>query len=319
MNEIGRTQSTSPSGSPCITVVVFVRNAVATIERALDSVVSQMRANVELLVLDGGSVDGTVEVIQRYADKITFWRSGPDGGPTAAINEGVARAKGDVICLLPADDWLEPGALRTVTDAFAADPDLDVLSCGTRFVHFEPAGKMRVDAQFISRDILEFNLRNLVRYALTAGRFIRRRVYQRLGCHSTDYKLADFDFLIRACLSGVKSKVVPQLAYTYRGHSMSTTLSGNPAMTLAMMRDNIKIASIHLSSGHLAAADRSALCGLHGRSSARYAWMLLKAGNVRAMFETVVHALRWNRAWPIMVPVWFVLSRIDRMRYIVAD
>ena len=114
MDETGRAQSIARSGLPLITVVVFVRNALATIAHALDSVVAQTQPGVELLVLDGGSVDGTVEVIRRYEDKIAFWRSAPDGGPTAAINEGVARAAGDVICLLPADDWLEPGALQTV-------------------------------------------------------------------------------------------------------------------------------------------------------------------------------------------------------------
>src|SRR5712664_2527432 len=95
---------------PLISVVVFARNAVATIGRTLDSVCSQRNRRIELIVLDGGSTDGTVEVIQKYRDRIAQLRSGPDGGPTNAINEGVRRATGDVICLLPADDWLEAEA-----------------------------------------------------------------------------------------------------------------------------------------------------------------------------------------------------------------
>jgi glycosyltransferase involved in cell wall biosynthesis len=315
MDEVGRPQASTHSGSPRITVVVFVRNAVTTIARALDSVMEQMQSNVELIVLDGGSVDGTIQIITRYQDKIDYWRSAPDGGPTPAINEGVTRATGDVICLLPADDWLERGALKSVADAFAADADLDVLSCGTRVVHFDPDGTMRVDAQFVSPDILEFKMDNLVRYSLPAGRFIRRRVYQQLGGHSNDYKFGDFDFLIRMCLAGVKSRVLPRLTYTYRRHSTSTTLSGDAEMVLAMMQDCIRISSDHLSSGRLRSADRRALCGLHGRSSARYAWMLLRRGEIRAAIDTVVHALYWNWAWPILVPVWLVQSWIDRMRY----
>jgi len=315
MDETGRSQSIARSGLPLITVVVFVRNAVATIAHALDSVVAQTQPGVELLVLDGGSVDGTVEVIRRYEDKIAFWCSAPDGGPTAAINEGVARAAGDVICLLPADDWLELGALQAVADAFAADPDLDVLSCGTRIVHFEPDGTMCVDAQFTSPDILEFNMRNLVRYPLTAGRFMRRRVYQRMDGHSSDHTFGDFDFLVRVCLAGVKSRVLPKLTYTYRRHSGSRTLSGNAEMVFAMMRQNITMASDYLSSGRLSSADRRALLGLHGRSSARYAWLQFWRGEIREALKTVVQAMRWNWAWPALVPAWFVCNRIDRLRF----
>lgn len=315
MNEPGRSQSTAQPGSPRISVVMFVRNAVATVARALDSVVVQMPAGVELLVLDGGSTDGTVDVIRGYEDKIDFWRSAPDGGPTSAINEGVARATGDAICLLPADDWLEPGALQAVADAFAADPDLDVLSCGTRIVHFDEDGKMRVDAQYIAPAVLEFNLHNLVRYALPAGRFVRRRVYQRMGGHSNDCVFGDFDFLVRVCLAGVKSRVLPALTYTYRRHSRSSTLSGDAAMALAMMRDEINIASYHLSSEHLSPVNREALLGMHGRSSARCAWLQLKRGEVHQALGTVVQAIRRNWAWPVLVPAWFVSSRIDRMRF----
>ena len=300
---------------PRISVIVFVRNAVDTIERALESVVGQAQVEFELIVLDGGSTDGTVEAIRRYEDKITFWRSAPDGGPTAAINEGVARAAGDVICLLPADDWLEPGALQAVADAFAANHDLDVLSCGTRIVHFEPDGTMCVDAQFTSPDILEFNMRNLVRYPLTTGRFMRRRVYQRVGGHSSEYTLGDRDFLVRVCLAGVKSRVLPKLTYTYRRHSGSSTLSGNVEMLFVMMRDNITMASDYLSSGRLSSADRRALLGLHGRSSAHYAWLQFWRGEIGEALKTVVEAMRWNWAWPALVPAWMVRSRFDRMRF----
>jgi glycosyltransferase involved in cell wall biosynthesis len=315
MDESGRSQATVRSSLPLITVVVFVRNALATIAHALDSVVAQTQPGVELLVLDGGSVDGTVEVIRRYEDKLAFWRSAPDGGPTAAINEGVARAAGDVICLLPADDWLEPGALQTVADAFAADPDLDVLSCGTRIVHFEPDGTMCEDTRFTSPDILEFNMRNLVRYPLTCGRFMRRRVYQRMDGHSSDHTFGDFDFLVRVCLAGVKSRVLPKLTYTYRRHSGSRTFSGNAEVVFAMMRHNITMASDYLSSGRLSSTDRRALLGLHGRSSARYAWMLLRRGEIREALNTVVEAMRWNWAWLALVPAWMMRSRFGRMRF----
>ena len=308
------------SGSPIITVVVFVRNAVSTIARALDSVVAQMQPGVELLVLDGGSVDGTVELIKRYEDKITFWRSAPDGGPTAAINEGVARASGEIICLLPADDWLEPGALKAVAGEFATDPDLDVLSCGTRIVHFEPDGEMRVDALFNNSAILEFSMDNIVRFPLTAGRFIRRRVYQQFGNHDVHYRIgSDLDFLVRVCAAGLKAKVLEQVAYTYRRHALSMTLSGNPEMVFLMMSDEVEIAESCLSRSGLSAVNRRALVGLHGRASTRLAWMLLTRGRAGEALRALGRAWRLNLLWPLLVPFWIVRGWLERRRLARAD
>lgn len=320
MDEAGRSKISIQSGSPIITVVVFVRNAVSTIARALDSVVAQMQPGVELLVLDGGSVDGTVELIKRYEDKITFWRSAPDGGPTAAINEGVARASGEIICLLPADDWLEPGALKAVAGEFATDPDLDVLSCGTRIVHFEPDGEMRVDALFNNSAILEFSMDNIVRFPLTAGRFIRRRVYQQFGNHDVHYRIgSDLDFLVRVCAAGLKAKVLEQVAYTYRRHALSMTLSGNPEMVFLMMSDEVEIAESCLSRSGLSAVNRRALVGLHGRASTRLAWMLLTRGRAGEALRALGRAWRLNLLWPLLVPFWIVRGWLERRRLARAD
>ena len=303
-----------------ISVIIFVRNAASTIERALASVVERQMPGVELIVLDAGSTDGTVDVIRRFADHIAWWRSAPDGGPTAAINEGVERASGDVICLLPADDWLEPGALKAVAAEFAADPDLDVLSCGTRIVHFEPDGEMRVDALFNKHAILEFSMDNIVRFPLTAGRFIRRRVYQQFGNHDTHYRIgSDLDFLVRVCAAGLKAKVLEQVAYTYRRHARSSTLSGNPEMVFLMMSDEVEIAESCLSRSGLSAVNRSALVGLHGRASTRLAWMLAARGRTGEALRVLWGAWRLNLLWPVQVPFWIVRGWLERRRLARAD
>lgn len=305
---------------PSVSVIIFVRNAATTIERALASVVEQQIPGLELIVLDAGSTDGTVEVIRRYANHIAWWRSAPDGGPTAAINEGVERASGDVICLLPADDWLEPGALKSVAAEFAADPDLDVLSCGTRIVHFEPDGEMRVDALFNNHAILEFSMDNIVRFPLTAGRFMRRRVYRRFNSHDVHYRIgSDLDFLVRVCAAKLKAKVLERVAYTYRRHARSSTLSGNPEMVFLMMSDEVEIAEACLSGPSLSAADRCALLGLHGRASARLAWMLIARGRTGAALRALWGAWRMNLLWPLQVPFWIIRGWLERRRLARAD
>jgi glycosyltransferase involved in cell wall biosynthesis len=306
--------SSSASGRPCITVIVFSRNAAATIDRTLRSVVDQDVPGLELIVLDGGSTDGTVEIIRKYDRNIRFWRSAPDGGSTNAIIEGVDRATGDVVSLLPADDWLEPGALKSVVEQFAADPALEVLSCGTRYVRVDPDGRLHVDAQFLSTDVLQFTLPYVLRHPLTCARFIKRSVYRRLGGHNAGYRLADFEFLVRVCVAGVNSRVLPRLTYTYRRHAGSDTLSAKPEMVYAMMRESIRIASDHLGNPALSETDRRALIKTHGWASARYALMQLKRRDARSALSVVLRALRINGAWPFQLPGWILKRLLERAR-----
>lgn len=291
--------------SPPISVIVFVRNAAPTIERTLSSVVEQQVQNLELIVLDAGSTDGTVDIIRRYEEHIAWWRSAPDDGPTAAINEGVERASGEVICLLPADDWLEGGALQSVVAEFSADPDLDILSCGTRFVRFEENGAMRLDALFNTKEILDFSMANVVRHPITAGRFIRRRIYRRFGGHDVSYRIAsDFDFLVRVCAAGLRSKVLERVTYTYRRHENSTTLGGNPEMVFVMMSDNIRVAESNLVTNAISTSDQKALIGMHSRCSIRLAWMLLQRRLFAQAFKVLGRAWRLNPIGPLLVPYW---------------
>lgn len=293
------------SSNPVISVVVFVLNAVGTIEKALESVTSSGQPPVELLVMDGGSTDGTVGIIRRYESRITFWRSHPDGGAAYALNEGIKRATGDIICLLPADDWVEPGALHLVRDAFANNHGLEVLSCGTRFAHFAPDGSIIVDAEYFERKVLELNMRNLVHCPLTAGRFILRRLYDEIGGFDPNYQMSnDLDFLIKVLTRHPRSEVLQQLVYTYRKHPGSRTLGGNPQMVFEMMRDNIAVAKWHIENSNFGRSDRRELLGLHGRSSGRYAWMHLRGGRFVEFFHVIADAIRLNPLWPMQVVLW---------------
>lgn len=296
------------TGSPTslkISVVVFVLNAATTIERALTSVFEQQHSLVELLVLDGGSTDGTLDIIRRYEARIAYWRSFPDGGPEYAIKEGTDRASGDVICLLPADDWFEPGALDQVAREFAADPDLDVLSCGARIVHYEEGERLVVDAEFLDPEDLEFDISNLVRGVVTGGRFVRRRIYRQLGGYNPDFHMSnDLEFLVRVCLARPKAKVLPQLIYTYRRHPASRTLGGQPEMVMAMMRGNIRVSAHHLAHSPLLPDERRELRGFHGRSCARLAWMSAVRGEPAEAVAVLRQAVTQNWLWPIQVICW---------------
>lgn len=115
---------------PTISVIIPSFNQAQYLEQTLLSVLGQ-GCPVEALVLDGGSTDGSLEIIRRYAHRLAFWRSHPDQGQAAAINEGMARATGQILCWLNSDDLFMPGALADAAGSFADanQPDFCYGSC----------------------------------------------------------------------------------------------------------------------------------------------------------------------------------------------
>jgi glycosyltransferase involved in cell wall biosynthesis len=107
---------------PRISVVMPALQAVATIERSLDSICTQQVPGTEIVVVDGGSTDGTVDILRGRDD--VRWVSERDRGLSDAYNKGAEMAAGDVLGWLNADDAYQPGALALVRQAFAEDPDL---------------------------------------------------------------------------------------------------------------------------------------------------------------------------------------------------
>lgn len=112
---------------PKISIVTPSYNQGQYLEETIQSILSQNYPNVEHLIMDGGSTDNSVEVIKKYEDKITFWRSHKDRGQSDAIIEGFGRATGEIIAWLNSDDQYEPGALHKVAEAFEKRKDAVVV------------------------------------------------------------------------------------------------------------------------------------------------------------------------------------------------
>ena len=120
----GRLQSPAP-GVPLVSYVTVVRNAVTTLPRTLASVKAQRGAAVEHIVVDGLSSDGTLRVIEAHAGQIDYFVSEPDSGLYDALNKAVSLARGSLVCVLNADDWLTADAAATAARALLrVEPDV---------------------------------------------------------------------------------------------------------------------------------------------------------------------------------------------------
>ena len=113
---------------PRISVVTPSYNQAAFLRKTLDSVVSQNYPNLEYIVIDGGSTDGSADILREYSSKLTYWVSEPDQGQSHAINKGFAHATGEIMTWLNSDDLLLPDALHTVGEIFARYPQIQWLT-----------------------------------------------------------------------------------------------------------------------------------------------------------------------------------------------
>ena len=108
---------------PVVTVAIPSLNQGEFLDAALSSVFSQ-DVPVEVFVLDGGSEDNSLDVIKKWSSRLSGWRSCPDGGQAAAINEGISMGSAPFVCWLNSDDWFIPGGLIALTSALLSSAKL---------------------------------------------------------------------------------------------------------------------------------------------------------------------------------------------------
>lgn len=118
-------QRGEPGVWPRISIVTPSYNQAAYLEETLRSVLLQGYPNLEYIIIDGGSTDGSQEILRNYSDQLTYWVSEPDEGQTHALNKGFARASGDWLAWLNSDDYLLPGALFELAKGIKANPEVD--------------------------------------------------------------------------------------------------------------------------------------------------------------------------------------------------
>ena len=113
--------------TPLVSIVTPSYNQAQFLERTILSVISQDYPCIEYIVMDGGSTDGSVNILEKYSQKITFWVSEKDKGQSDAINKGWRMAKGEYCCYLNSDDMLAPSAISKIVSTFEKNPNAGVV------------------------------------------------------------------------------------------------------------------------------------------------------------------------------------------------
>jgi len=220
----GCVKSTKPD-IPLVTAVTVVLNGERYLEQTICSVLDQGYANVEYLILDGGSTDDTLNIIRRHEDRIDYWVSEPDAGIYDAMNKGLVLAKGELVVLINADDYFEPDAFQRVVDTYREFGHDAIIYGHTRLLQEDLGLEYILPAHEEHWKGMGFT---------HSAMFVPRKVYQQLGEYDCRYTLAaDYDLLLRALRAGVQTRPVDAVLNNYRNTGLSAS---NLARVLGEMR-----------------------------------------------------------------------------------
>lgn len=188
--------------TPKISIITITYNSEKTLEETIQSVVTQDYDNLEYLIIDGGSKDHTLDIVNKYQNKISTVVSEPDKGISDAFNKGIKLATGEIIGIINSDDILLPNALNTLSDNY--EESVDVYRGNTISWNDQTETKLR------GMPSMEFSARGIRRRNVShQSTFVTKRTYQQWGGYDVNLKfMMDADLLIRLYEAGTKWKYV---------------------------------------------------------------------------------------------------------------
>jgi glycosyltransferase involved in cell wall biosynthesis len=192
--------------NPLISIITVVYNSESTLEQTMLSVINQTYRNVEYIVIDGGSTDGTVDIIKKYEDKLAYWVSEPDKGIYDAMNKGIEKAQGELIGIINSDDWYELEAIDNIVSNYF---DSHTIIYGLMKIIY-PNGEYYINTVSCGMIKQGFMLPH-------PTCFVPKILYVNMGVFDTKYKsCADFDFIFRMKSNNVNFLLVERIIANYR-------------------------------------------------------------------------------------------------------
>tara|TARA_A100001037_G_C15048313_1_gene588894 strand:+ start:266 stop:1045 length:780 start_codon:yes stop_codon:yes gene_type:complete len=194
-------------GSQSISVIIPVLNNAEGLERCLSSVFAQNYNELEIIIIDGGSNDGTLDVIKKHESKINYWESGEDSGISSAFNRGLRVTTGELVAILNSDDQWANTTVESVLKFAESDPLADLYCGQIRFLDMT-TGRSYLRSPSLERMSKRMNL-------FHPAMFVRRQCYQTVGPYNESYSMAmDAEWIHRAIKLRMRFSIVDKVLAT---------------------------------------------------------------------------------------------------------
>jgi glycosyltransferase involved in cell wall biosynthesis len=217
---------------PLVSIVTPSYNQARYLEATMRSVLEQDYAAIEYIVIDGGSDDGSREIIERYAGRLAYWVSEPDKGQTDAINKGFAQARGEVLAWLNSDDTYEPGAVAAAVAFLQDHPDVGLVYGDANFIDEHD----RVIGRFPAAQTDLQRLRRGYVHIPQQAAFWRAELWRQVGPLDPSFYFAmDYDLWVRLAEVG-KVHYHPHTWANFRLHSDAKTIMDDDRCWPEMLR-----------------------------------------------------------------------------------
>lgn len=215
-----------------VSIVTPSYNQAAFLEATMRSVLSQDYPDLEYILVDGGSTDGSLEIIRKYASQLAWWVSEPDRGQTDALNKGFARASGDILAWLNSDDTYEPGAVAEAVAYLQAHPEVGMVYGDANLIDEQGAQLGRFPARQTDYARL---LQGSVHIPQQAS-FFRADLWRQVGPLDPSFYFAmDYDLWVRLAKIS-RLDYHPRLWANFRLHGQTKTLSSDDRCYPEMLR-----------------------------------------------------------------------------------
>jgi glycosyltransferase involved in cell wall biosynthesis len=217
---------------PLVSIVTPSFQQARFLEAAMRSVLDQDYPNLEYMIVDGGSKDGSLEIIRKYADRLAWWVSEPDTGQTDAINKGFARAHGQILAWLNSDDTYEPYAVTEAVEFLLAHPKVGLVYGEANFI--DENGRLR--GRFPAAQTDYRRLRRGYVHIPQQSAFFRAELWRQVGPLDPSFFFAmDYDLWVRlARISGLR--YIPRLWANFRIHAASKTVMADDLCWSEMLK-----------------------------------------------------------------------------------